>query len=54
MITIVFVLLVFVSLLRVASSQVKACYAWDGSSSGNFPCDPEADVRHLSRRRRQA
>ena len=32
------------SYVTVAHAQVKACYAWDGSSSGNFPCDPEAEV----------
>jgi len=38
-------LLVCGSLIGLSSAQIKACYAWDGSSSGNFPCDPEADVR---------
>lgn len=39
-----------ISLLSLADSgraQVKACYAWDGSDSGNFPCDPEAEVRQF-------
>lgn len=36
------------SLFTIANAQVKACYAWDGSSSGNFPCDPEAEVQIAS------
>ena len=35
------------SLLHVASAQLfqlKPCYSWDGSSSNNIPCNPEANV----------
>ena len=39
------VLALLLSWFQLGSAQVKACYAWDGSSSGNFPCDPEAEVR---------
>lgn len=42
-----FIALFFGSLLHVASAQsiqLKPCYGWDGSSSNNFPCNPEANV----------
>ena len=41
------VVLVSLFLITLVEAQIKACYAWDGSSSGNFPCDPEAEVRLL-------
>ena len=31
-------------LLRPSNAQIKPCYTYDGQSSPDFPCDPEADV----------
>lgn len=42
-----FIALFFRSLLHIASAQsiqLKPCYSWDGRSSDNFPCNPEANV----------
>ena len=39
--------LFFSSLLHVVSAQLfelRSCYSWDGSSSDNIPCNPEANV----------
>ncbi|KAL8831106.1 MAG: hypothetical protein Q9191_001055 [Dirinaria sp. TL-2023a] len=48
MMMISYVVLISLLLVTLGEAQIKACYAWDGSSSGNFPCDPEAEVHLLA------